>query len=269
VRLVAPALAGLLLLTGCSSGSSGSEQADPEPTVSTSAPVGTPSGTPSSTPSSTPSGTPSGSGPFDQQTGAQIAAAGAAAMKELSSLRYRLSVRGVPSEFAVDVRADDTGSCTGTVTVGAGRVQLRGVGDQQWFKADEAAWRAADPESADDFIAAAGGHWVLDDGFEFANFCFFDDLLGDMLDEVGTGAWFTSGSGRIDGHDVIRVQGSSTEGGRAVAAVRVDEPHYLASIQRTYESDGAVSTGRFSEFGLAVDATAPADDDVVDLSSLL
>jgi hypothetical protein len=107
---------------------------------------------------------------------------------------------------------------------------------------------------------------VVDEGFEVANFCFFQDLLGQMFEDVGTGSWFTVGAARVGGHDVVRVQ--SPGGGLAVAAVRVDEPHYLASFQRTDDSDGAVSTGRFSEFGLEVRVAAPADDDVVDLGSL-
>ena len=107
-----------------------------------------------------------------------------------------------------------------------------------------------------------------DEGFEVANFCFFQQLLGQTFQDIGTGTWFTVGAGRIDGHHVVRVQGSGTGGGVAVAAVRVDEPHYLASFRRTDDSDGAVSTGRFSEFQENVDVEAPADDDVVDLSSL-
>jgi hypothetical protein len=166
----------------------------------------------------------------------------------------------------VDVRADDAGSCAGTVTFGRGRVRIRGVGGEQWFKANPEAWRGLEPDRADDFITAAGRHWVVDEGFEVANFCFFQDLLGQMFEDVGTGSWFTVGAARVGGHDVVRVQ--SPGGGLAVAAVRVDEPHYLASFQRTDDSDGAVSTGRFSEFGLEVRVAAPADDDVVDLGSL-
>jgi len=90
-----------------------------------------------------------------------------------------------------------------------------------------------------------------------------------MLGEVGSGTWFAAGADRLDGYDVVRVQSADSRNGRVVAAVRVDEPHFLAEFQRTDDSDGAVSTGRFSEFGVDVDVTAPADHDVVDLSSLL
>jgi hypothetical protein len=170
--------------------------------------------------------------------------------------------------FAVDVRADGTGSCTGTISIDDGRIRIRGVGADQWFRADDAAWRVAEPGRADDYIAAAGDHWVRDEGFEFANFCFFSNVLGEMLKDVGAGRWFTVGSDRIDDHDVILVQGSSTGVGVLVAAVRVDEPHYLASLQRTDDSTGALSVWRFSEFEVGVNAEAPPDDDVVDLSSV-
>jgi hypothetical protein len=191
-------------------------------------------------------------------------------MAPLASLRYRLSVRGVPDagRFAVDVRADDTGACNGTIAIEDGRIQIRGVGAAQWFKADAAAWRVADPDRADAYIAAAGDHWVRDEGFEFANFCFFQNVLAETLQDVGNGTWFAVGSDRIDDHDVVLVQGSSTGGGVLVAAVRADQPHYLASLQRTDDSNGALSVWRFSEFEADVNAEAPADDDVVDLSTL-
>ena len=207
---------------------------------------------------------------FDEQPGAAIARAGSSAMGTLTSVRYRISVTGAPGgrTLAVDVRAEDTGDCTGTVAIDDGLIRIRGVGGEQWFKADEAAWRAAEPGQADDFIAAAGGHWVRDEGFEFANFCFFANVLGELLQDVGSGTWFAVGSDRVDGHDVVRVQGSS-DGAVVVAAVRVDQPHYLASFERTDDSDGAVSTTRFSEFGDDVEVDAPAGDDVVDLSAML
>jgi hypothetical protein len=253
VRLIALALAGSLLLAGCSGGSSDEKDAEPERTASASAPATS----------------PSASVAFDEQPGAEIAAAGAAAMQDLASMRYRLSVRGGDNPVAVDVRASDDGACTGSIALGAGSIQIRGLPDQQWFKADPAAWRQISPDHSRRLIKAAGDHWVQDEGFEFANFCFYQELLSSMLDEVGTGTWFAAGSDEIDGHDVIRVQSADSRTGLEVAAVRVDEPHFLAEYQRTDDSDGAVSTGRFSEFGVDVEVTAPTDDDVVDLSSLL
>jgi len=227
----------------------------PPPSVSSSAPTATPTATPAATPTATPAATPTATPdedvPFEQQPGVAIAQAGSSAMGSLTSLHYRLSVRGVPGHgrFAVDVRAADSGSCTGSIAIDDGRVEIRGVGGEQWFKADEAAWRAAEPDRADAFIAAADDHWVRDEGFEYANFCFFANVLGELLQDVGTGTWFAIGSDRSDGHDVIRVQGSS-DGAVVVAAVRLDEPHYLASFQRTNDSDGSVATSRFSEFGV-------------------
>jgi hypothetical protein len=260
-------LAATLLLAGCSWSSTGHGTASPEtgaPSASAPAPAAT---TPTATaPAAT--STPSGNVPFDQRTGAEIAQSGSEAMGSLTSLRYRLSVRGGSNPTTADVRATVEGACTGTLTVGSGRIEIRGVGDQQWFKADPAAWRAISPDHSRKLIEAAGDHWVKDEGFEVANFCFFQQLLGQMFQEVGTGTWFSAGSDQVDGHDVIRVQ-SVDSPGVAVAAVRTDEPHYIATYQRTDDSDGAVSTGRFSEFGVDVDVAAPDDADVVDLSSLL
>jgi hypothetical protein len=262
MRMIPAALAAMLLLAGCSwsdSGSGDAEPTTPEPQPSTSP----------SAPTVTATSAPAPDVPFDQRTGAEVAAAGSAAMGSVTSLRYRLSVRGgTRPSTALDVRASDAGDCTGSVSVGDGRIQVLGTPDQQWFKADAAAWRQISPDQSRKYIRAAGDHWVLDDGFEVANVCLFQQLLGQTFQDAGTGSWFTVGSGQVDGRDVIRIQGPSAGGAVAVAAVRVDEPHYLASFQRTYDSDGAVSAGRFSEFQRPVDVEAPADDDVVDLSSL-
>jgi hypothetical protein len=250
MRTILLALAGALLLAGCSGDSS--DPKDAEPTAST--------------PKA--SSTASESVAFDEQTGAQIAAAGAAAMKDLDSLRLRLSVKGGENPVSVDIRATKDGTCTGSIALGEGRIQLRGLKDQQWFKADPAAWRQISPDHSAKLIKAAGDHWVQDAGFEVANFCLYQQVLGPVVDEVGAGSWFSAGPDQLDGHDVVRVQSVDPRNGLVTAAVRVDEPHFLAEYQRTDDTDGAVSTGRFSEFGVDVDVAAPADDDVVDLSSL-
>ena len=252
MRLLVPVAAGVLCLAACSDGSSDSGDAarrSPAPTSTT--------GTPSAG---------AGSTAFDEQTGSDIAKAGSAALGDVTSLRFRLAVRGGPNPTTADVRATTDGDCTGTLTVGGGRIEILGVADEQWFKADEAAWRAISPDHADRLVAAAGDHWVEDGGFEVANFCEFEDLLGPVIAEVGQGTWFAAGADRVDGHDVVRLQSANTQDGRVEAAVRTDEPHYLVTYQRTDDSDGAVSTGRFSEFDADVEVAAPADDDVVDLS---
>jgi len=262
VRLLSLALAATLLLTACSWDSTGSGDAAPTPQAQA-------SGSPSvPTAAATATTGPSPTGPFDQRTGAEVAAAGSQAMSTVTSLHYRLAVRGGTNPTTADVRATDAGACSGAVKLGDGRIQILGVPGHQWFKADPAAWRLISPDNSDQYIKAAGDHWVDDEGFEVANFCFFQQLLGQTFQDIGTGTWFTVGAGRIDGHDVVRVQGSGSGGGVAVAAVRVDEPHYLASFRRTDDSDGAVSAGRFSDFQEDVQVEAPADDDVVDLSSL-
>ena len=259
MRLLALALAGALLASACSRDADQSGSAGPVATGPTSA---SSSPAPSATSTSTPTG------PFDEQAGVQIAVAAAAAMDHVTSLRLQLSVDG-DNPTAVDVWADDTGACTGTVTIGDGRIRILGVADDQWFKADAAAWRRIAPDRSARLIRAAGDHWVKDEGFEVANFCFFRQLLTPMLSDLGSAAWFSAGADQIGGHDVVRLQSAGGRAGLVTAAVYVDEPHYLAEYERTDDTDGAVSTGRFSDYGAAVEVSAPAVGDVVDLSGEL
>src|SRR4051812_8897382 len=121
MRLLGAAVAGVLLTAACAGADDEAGDAR-EPATS--------AGTPSTSAPST--GTPSADVPFEQLTGAEIARAGSEAMGALTSLRYRLSVRGGPNPTTADVRAAGDGSCTGSITVGGGRIEILGVADEQW-----------------------------------------------------------------------------------------------------------------------------------------
>ena len=161
------------------------------------------------------------------------------------------------------------GACTGTASVGQGSVSLLGTADGQWFKADVEAWHEISAERGDELIEAAGDKWVKDEGYEFANLCFFQNVLDSML---GTEApsRVVRDRHRRSGRAACRAAAEHQQrNGAALASVLVDEPHYLVALQRTDDTDGAVGRTTFSEFGEQVDATAPAPNEVVDLSSFL
>ena len=123
--------------------------------------------------------------------------------------------------------------------------------------------------SGDELIEAAGDKWVKDEGYEFANLCFFQNVLDSMLGTEAPTGWFVTGTDEAAGQPVVLLQNTNSGNGAALASVLVDEPHYLVALQRTDDTDGAVGRTTFSEFGEQVDATAPAPDEVVDLSSFL
>src|SRR5690349_10696661 len=113
MRMFPAALAAALLLTGCSWSDSGNGEAEPTPEAHRS--------TSPSAPTATETSAAAPDVAFDQRSGAEVAAAGSAAMGSVRSLRYRLAVRGgTDPGTALDVRASEAGDCTGTVTVGDG-----------------------------------------------------------------------------------------------------------------------------------------------------
>jgi hypothetical protein len=237
--------------------------------VALAAAVGTPddSGTPrppQAPPSSSATGggdRPSPAPASGDQEGAQLAAAAATAVAGATAVHYHL-VTGADRQ-TIDVRAAANGDCTGTVTVGEGSLRVLGVGQDQWFKADEAAWRTISAAGADDFIAAAGDRWVRDEGFGFADVCLYRNLVDNVFSTVG-GAWFVAGDGQVDGREVTRLQNAGS--GLILASVLVEEPHYLVRIEREDQQRGGTDVITFGEYDAPVDVQAPPDDQVVDLS---
>ena len=70
----------------------------------------------------------------------------------------------------------------------------------------------------------------------------------------------------MDGDDVVKVENNDPEDGPSIGYVLADDPHYLVKVERTEgDEQGSVT---FSDFDEEFDVEAPADDDVVDLSSL-
>ena len=115
-------------------------------------------------------------------------------MAGVTSLRYRIKIGNGAEAGTVYVRATTAGACTGTASVGQGSVSLLGTADGQWFKADVEAWHEISAEHGDELIEAAGDKWVKDEGYEFANLCFFQNVLDSMLGTEAPTGWFVTGT---------------------------------------------------------------------------
>ena len=83
--------------------------------------------------------------------------------------------------ISLDMQADSTGDCTGTIGIGDGTAELLAKDGTSWFRPDEAFWRAQGGDQADAIIAAVGDKWVLDTDANFSQFCdldaFFDNIF--------------------------------------------------------------------------------------------
>lgn len=207
-----------------------------------------------------------GDSDFAKQSGDKIAADAKADMKELDAVKFSGEITSSGGTTTLDVQASSVGDCTGSIGVGGGTAEILAKDGTNWFKPDEAFWRANAGDSADAIMSAVGDKWVLDTDSNFAQFCdidaFFDNLF---KDEQGAGKYQTTGTDEIDGQKVIKVE-QSDDNGTSVGYVLIDGDHYLLKLERT-EGDEPGHL-EFSDFNEEFDVTAPADDEVIDLSTV-
>jgi hypothetical protein len=188
-------------------------------------------------------------------------------MKELEQVKYSGEINADGSAIELDVQASSAGDCTGTVGIGDGTAEVLAKDGTNWFRPDEAFWRANGGEQADAIISAVGDKWVLDTDANFAQFCdldaFFDNIFAA---DPGTEADYkVKGTDEIDGEQIVKVERSG-QSGPATGYVLVEGKHYLVKLERTEGEDaGALE---FSDFNKEFEVEAPAEDEVVDLSQL-
>jgi hypothetical protein len=204
---------------------------------------------------------------FAKQSGNKIADAAKADMKDLDQVKYTGEINSEGSSIQLDIKATSTGDCTGTIGIGDGKAELLAKDGVNWFRPDEAFWRANGGEQADAIIAAVGDKWVLDTDANFAQFCdldaFFDNIFTD--DGGSKGDYKVTGTDKLDGKDVVKVEKSDDQG-PATGYVLIDGKHYLLKLERTDGDDAGKL--EFSDFNKEFEVEAPAEDDVVDLSQL-
>ena len=205
---------------------------------------------------------------FAKQSGTKIAEAAKADMGDLEQVKYSGEIATADSQVSLDIQASSSGDCTGTIGLGEGTAEVLAKDGDNWFRPDEAFWRAQAPDQADAIIAAVGDKWVLDTDANFAQFCDLDAFLDNILtdDESTTPAEYeVTGTDEIDGEEVVKVE-RTTEDGPTTGFVLVDGEHYLVKLERTNGEDtGALE---FSDFDEEFEVEAPAADEVADLDAL-
>jgi hypothetical protein len=204
---------------------------------------------------------------FATLSGDKISDAAKADMKSLDEVKFTGEIASDGDSIKLDISASSSGDCTGTIGIGDGTAEIAAKDGTNWFKPDEAFWRASAPDTADAIIAAVGDKWVLDTDKSFAQFCdlnaFFDNVFKDDTDSTST--YKTTGTDELDGKKVVKVD--QTDGtGTSTGYVLLDGKHYLVRIERTAgDQPGKID---FTDFNKEFDVTAPAADDVLDLSTL-
>ena len=183
-----------------------------------------------------------GDSDFAKQSGHKIADAAKADMKELDQVKFSGEITSEGDNITLDVQASSAGDCTGSIGIGGGTAEILAKDGTNWFKPDEAFWRANAGDQADAIIAAVGDKWVLDTDANFAQFCdldaFFDNLF---KDEEGDGKYKTTGTDEIDGQEVVKVE-QTDDKGTAAGYVLIEGNHYLLKLERTEATSGRLSS---------------------------
>ena len=199
---------------------------------------------------------------FADGSAKDIIKASATDMGKLKSVHLNADITSDGSNVTMDLSLDTDGNCEGTVGVGGGSADILGIGDQAWYKADEAFWRANAGDQADQIIALVGDKWVVDPEGQFSSFCDLDGLLEDIGDPEGVEDAKTDGTEDVDGDEAVKVVGDD-DGSETTAFIAVDEPHYILKVEVTGDDEGEAT---FSDFDKDVDVEAPGADEVIELS---
>jgi hypothetical protein len=207
-----------------------------------------------------------GESDFAHQSGAKIAQVAKADMKSLDEVKFTGELTSNSQQVTLDIQAKSSGDCTGSIGIDGGTAQVRAKDGTSWFKPDEAFWRANAGDSADAIIQAVGDNWVLDTNANFSKFCDLDSFFDTLFtDDAGAGTYKTTGTTEVAGQKVVKVE-QTGDTGTATGYVLVSGTHYLVRLERTQgDQPGHLE---FTDFDKEFDVTAPAKDEVVDLSSL-
>ncbi|HEU5037945.1 MAG TPA: hypothetical protein VFT70_13145 [Nocardioides sp.] len=191
-------------------------------------------------------------------------------MGDLEAVKVAGEITSDGQAISIDLQANSSGDCTGSLGIADGKAELLGVDGDTWMKPDEAFWRSFAGTSADQIISIVGDKWVVvPDGEDSINqFCDVNDLLDNLLKEdTSDGSTYTKkGTDTVDGDDVVKVDNEDPKDGTSTGYVLVDDPHYLVKIEKTDGADTGSVT--FSEFDEEFEVTAPGTDEVIDLDNL-
>jgi hypothetical protein len=202
-----------------------------------------------------------GGGDFADKSAKDIIKASSSDMENLKSVHLNADITSEGSNVTMDLSLDTDGNCEGTVGIEDGSAEVRSVGGESWFKADEAFWQSQAGDQADQIIGIVGDKWVVDPNDQFSTFCDLDGLLKDIGDPEGVEDAKTDGTEDVDGDEAVKVVGDD-EGSETTAFIAVDEPHYILKVEVTGDDEGEAT---FSDFDEDVEVEAPGDDEVIEL----
>ncbi len=213
-------------------------------------------------------GAPAEDDGFAELSPGEIQEAVVADMAELKSVRMSGELNQDGTEIGIDLALDTDGVCAGSLTVMDGTAQIIAGPDGQFLKGDEAFWASAagGEQAAAQVVALLGEKWakVPDEEGGFSSFCDLDQLL-DEFDSIDSTEGSVTVGAQEDIGGVPSLELISDDETPTTAWVATSAPHYIVKVTAEGEESGSIV---FSDFDEPVEAQAPAESDVVDLSKL-
>jgi len=227
--LAASALLGAVVLTACSSGDSGGDE------------------------------TKAASNGVEDLSAQEILEEATAAVKDATSVRIEGEITQGGTPTAVDLQLSDSGSASGTITVNESTITLIAVDSQVYFSAGADLWTAnGAPENIIDQVDGKYIEVPAEDK-SFDSFTDFDAFTGELL--TAEGKVEKGDESTVDGTPVIELIDSKDQGVLSISLEGEPLP-----LQVSSGTEGEV---QFSDWKASVEVEAPADDEIVDLQSLL
>lgn len=203
---------------------------------------------------------------FADGSASEIAKSFSTDMGSLKSVHIAGTVTGDSGEIELDLALNTDSDCEGDITISGGTAQLLSLDGDAWMKPDEAFWRAASPETADQIIATVGDKWVVvpPSAADLTTVCDLGAVLDSLLDEDNKD--FTkAGTEEVDGQSAVKLTRPDTDDPDATTTswIAVEGKHYLLKFEK---SGGAQPGGvTLTDFDVPLEIEPPPADQIVDL----
>ena len=186
--------------------------------------------------------------------------------KSLKSLTLVGTIKQDDGTLKIDLSADKSGNCAGTMGIGEGKADVLSIDGASYIRGDEAFWEASAGDSAQQVQALLGDKWAkLPPGNDdFSSLCDVDKLFDDEGDTKET---YTKGkTSTVGGKKAVEIVVHKKGEDALHGWVATEGKHYLLKV----EQKGGKEPGVFElrDFNDPVDAEAPAEDEFVDLDKL-
>lgn len=168
----------------------------------------------------------------------------------------------------LELTADTDGNCVGTLGVKGGSADVLSVDGSSYIKADKGFWKAQAGAQGAQIVSVLGDKWAkLPAGAGgFDQFCDLDNFLDEITkdDKSGDNKVTKGDLTEIDGQQALQIDSQDSDG-TSTGWVAAEGKHYFLKLEKGGDEGG---TFEFSNFNEPVKADKPADDEVLDLSSM-